>query len=309
MKKFKHNPRTLWDNHFMKLAVIPYVLWTYIISRQRKPFLTSFKLTHRCNLCCQQCPFYKMPGGDLPFEQVKSLLHQLHSRGNRLVVFEGGEPLLWRDGDHDIDHILKIARRLFFSVGVTTNGTLPLNVNCDALWVSIDGFAETHNRLRGANIFNTVIENIRHSKHLRLFAHITANAENAEEIPDLITFLRPLVKGITLQFYYPYNHKDSLFLDFDRRSKLIAQVIDLKKQGYPILNSIPALNALRRNTWRCYDWLLDNANPDGSLVQGCYLKGRTDIDCLRCGFSPNTEISLAYRGNFQAIQAGIKIFL
>jgi MoaA/NifB/PqqE/SkfB family radical SAM enzyme len=293
----------------VKLKPIPYVLWTYLISRQRKPFLASFKLTYRCNLHCQQCPFYQKPEGDLPFDQVEQMLIQLHSRGSRLVVFEGGEPLLWRDGKRGINDIVAIAKKYFFSVGVTTNGTLPLDVLCDILWVSVDGLAETHNRLRGADIFDTVISNIQRSAHPRLFAHITANSENAAEIPDLIRFLHPIVRGITLQFYYPYNQKDALFLDFNRRTTLIKSVITLKKQGYHILNSIPALKALQKNTWRCYDWLLDCANPDGKLNQGCYLKGRTDIDCSRCGFSPNTEISLAYHGSISAILAGIQIFL
>ncbi|HNR02252.1 MAG TPA: hypothetical protein PKK59_06940 [Anaerolineaceae bacterium] len=29
------------------------------------------------------------------------------------------------------------------------------------------------------------------------------------------------------------------------------------------------------------------------LQQECYLRGRADIDCSRCGFSPYAEVSLA----------------
>lgn len=288
---------------------IPYVLYTYLLTRQRKPFLASFKITHRCNLRCQQCPFYCLPDGDMPFEQVKTALDSLYQRGSRLIIFEGGEPLLWRDGNCTLNDILRLAKERFFSTGVTTNGTLPLDVASHVLWVSLDGLAETHNALRGAPVFHTIIENIRRSNHPRLFAHITANAVNATEIPDLIRFLKGLVRGITLQFYYPYHQRDELFLDFNRRTALIDTVIELKQSGYPILNSIPALRALQANTWRCHDWLLDNANPDGSLSQGCYLRGRADMDCTRCGFSPHTEISLAYQGNLPAILAGMKIFL
>lgn len=288
---------------------IPYVLYTYLLTRQRKPFLASFKLTHRCNLRCRQCPFYCLPGGDSSFEQVKTTLDRLYQRGSRLVVFEGGEPLLWRDGSHTINDILRLARGRFFSTGVTTNGTLPLDVASDVLWVSLDGLVDTHNALRGAPIFDTVLENIHRSRHPRLFAHITANSVNAAEIPELIRFLKGKVRGITLQFYYPYHQRDDLFLDFDRRAALLDAVIRLKQAGYPILNSSSALNAMKRNTWRCHDWLMDNVNPDGCLSQGCYLRGRADQDCVHCGFSPNAEISLAYQGNLRAILAGMKIFL
>lgn len=285
-----------------------YILQNYLLTR-RKPFLASFKLTYRCNLRCQQCPFCTMESPDPSFEQACRILDKLYQRGDRMVVFEGGEPMLWHDGDHRVHDLVRYARQRFFSVGMTSNGTLPLDVPTDVLWVSIDGLRETHNTLRGAPIFDQVIANARASTHPRLFAHVTVNAVNAAEIPALLPFLNGIFRGITLQFYYPYNHKDALFLDFERREHLLDQVIKLKHSGIHVLNSYAALQALKRNTWTCRDSLIDNANPDGSLQQGCYLKGRADIDCARCGFSPHTEISLACQGNLQAVQAGMRIFM
>ena len=122
------------------------------------------------------------------------------------------EPLLWRDGAYGFDDVARYARRRFDFVGVTTNGSLPLDVDTDAAWVSLDGLPPTHNRLRGAEIFERVVENIRASRHPRLYAHITANAQNHVEIPALVRFIRPLVKGITVQFYYPYGSENNLFL-------------------------------------------------------------------------------------------------
>ena len=73
----------------------------------------------------------------------------------------------------------------------------------------------THNHLRGAPIFSRVMDNIAKSQHPRLYAHITVNAVNAAEIPGLIRFLDGKVRGITIQFYYPYNHQDALFLSYN----------------------------------------------------------------------------------------------
>lgn len=42
----------------------------------------------------------------------------------------------------------------------------------------IDGFKETHNRLRGGDIFDGIIENIQRSANLKIFARITANNQN-----------------------------------------------------------------------------------------------------------------------------------
>ncbi len=76
------------------------------------------------------------------------------------------------------------------------------------------------------------------------------------EIPALIELLSHEVRGITIQFYYPYNQQDALFLDFDKREKLLEKIVQMKKNGYPILNSQAALQALKRNQWRCLDWLV-----------------------------------------------------
>jgi len=249
-----------------------------------------------------------MEAPDATFEQVKITLDRLYERGSRLVIFEGGEPMLWRDGDRRVHDLIRYARQKFFSVGMTTNGTLSLDVPSDILWVSIDGFAETHNRLRGAPIFDQVIANLRASNHPRLFAHVTVNATNAAEIPDLLQYIHPLVKGITHQFYYPYHQRDELFLDFGKRAALIDEIIHLKHHGLKVLNSTSALRALKANSWTCRDWLMDNADPDGTLNQGCYLKGRADIDCTSCGFSPHTEISLAFGGCLPAVRAGLRVF-
>ncbi|PKO15273.1 MAG: hypothetical protein CVU39_11760 [Chloroflexi bacterium HGW-Chloroflexi-10] len=291
----------------IRLFQYAYILKNYVF-QQRQPFLASFKITYRCNLTCQQCPFYNLESTELSYEQACTTLDILYQRGNRMVIFEGGEPYLWKDGEYHLADLVNYARRLFFSVGITTNGTLPLHTTADVLWVSLDGLTETHNRLRGAPIFERVLHNIQACQHPRLYAHITINAINAAEIPHLVRFLNGKVRGITIQFYYPYNRQDALFLDFERRATLLDELILLKHSGLPILNSTAALHALKRNTWRCDDHLIDNANPDGTFSQGCYLKNRTDIDCSKCGFSPHTEISLACRGNVGSILAGRRIF-
>jgi MoaA/NifB/PqqE/SkfB family radical SAM enzyme len=286
-----------------------HILNKYILRRQdRAPYLASHKLTYRCNLRCAQCPYYKMQAPDPTFSEVTKTLDDLYTQGIRIVIFEGGEPMLWHDGDHTIADVVKAARGKFDCVGMTTNGTLSLDVPTDVLWVSIDGFADTHNRLRDGQIFDRIMENIATSQHPRLFAHITINTVNAPEVPDLVRFLSERVKGITVQFYYPYNHEYALYLDHPARGELIAILRDLKDQGFPLLNSHTSLQNMDRGGWRCDDWLIANANPDGSITQGCYVKGRDDIDCDKCGFTPHTEIAMAYQGKLDAVRAGIEIF-
>lgn len=296
-----------------RISLAADVLFHHLLTSRRRPFLASYKLTYRCNLRCQQCPFVDYAGPDPSYADVCHVLDQMRARGDRVVVFEGGEPLLWKDAAREpactFADVVRYARARFACVGVTTNGTLPLDgIETDVLWVSVDGFAETHNRLRQAPIFERVIEHIRSATHPRLYAHITANAENAAEIPDLARYLSTLVKGITVQFYYPYGPDDRLFLPWEERRRLLDALTALKKDGVPILNSTAALTALRDNGWRCRPWLIDCANPDGTLWQGCYLQGRAEMNCAKCGFAPYTEISLAFGGDPRAVLAGMKIF-
>jgi len=66
-------------------------------------------------------------------------LETLYHLGTRIIIFEGGEPLLWRDGVYHLHDLILYARRYFLRIAVTTNGTLPLDLPSHILWVSLDG--------------------------------------------------------------------------------------------------------------------------------------------------------------------------
>ncbi|MHB9094356.1 MAG: radical SAM protein [Eubacteriales bacterium] len=274
----------------------------------KRPILAGIKLTHRCTLKCRQCPYWQRPQPDLGWERVVEIMPELYKRGIRIVILEGGEPLLWKDGNHDINDIFREARKYFFCVGVTTNGTLPLDIPSDIIWVSIDGLRDTHDRLRGTS-FDRIINNIQKSKHPKIFANITINRLNHNEVPEIIRFLTPLVKGITIQFFYPYPESEDLLLTWEERAKVLDILISLKKEGYPVTDSVLALETLKNNSWVCEPWMIANVEPDGTFNQGCYLKNRTvdDNPCRLCGFAAHTEISLAYQLHWSAIVAGKEI--
>ena len=275
---------------------------------QRRPLLGGIKLTHDCNLSCIHCPFRKRKGPSLSFQQALTSLKTLHDWGVRILIVEGGEPFLWRDGEFALSDIVTEARRLFFTVGVTTNGTFPIETGCDIVWVSVDGLRATHDRIRGVS-FDKIMSNIESSSHPKIYAHITINSLNWKEIPDLVTFLSSRVRGITVQFHYPYSDVDEdLFLPFDQRRQVLDAMMCQKRQGLPIADSLACLEALKGNRWKCRPWMIASVDPTGSLTHGCYLQGRGEISCERCGFSAHTEISLAYNGVAQAILAGNRIF-
>lgn len=274
---------------------------------RKRPLLTGFKLTDRCNLRCRVCPFWQRETREMSFAQVKDVLRHLYQSGVRLMILEGGEPFLWRDGPHQLEDVVAESKKLFFCTGIVTNGLIPIETKADVVWVSVDGLRESHNYNRGPT-FDKVIANIQGSRHPRLFASVTINSVNWQEIPDLVRFLSDKVKGITIQFYYPYEGTEDLSLSPVDRREVLDQIIELKRAGYPVSDSIPALAALRDNSWRCFPWLISSVEPDGQVTFGCYLMNRAAVNCARCGFAAHTEISMAYDWNPAAIYAGATIF-
>ena len=274
---------------------------------KKKPLLAGFKITYRCTLKCRICPFWKMEPIDISYENALKVMDTLLQKGVRLLIFEGGEPFSWRDGKYRLDALVRYAKQKFFRVGITTNGTVPINTSADVVWVSIDGLKDTHDKNRG-KCFDRVISNIKATSHPQLLVNTTITRLNYHEIPELVKFVAPLVKGITIQFYYPFPNSEDLWLPEQKRILVLEQLIDLKKQGYPILDSVSTLQGLKKNTWRCHDWLIASAEPDGRLTIGCYLKNRAEISCEKCGFAAHTEISKAYDLNLGAILVGQKTF-
>jgi MoaA/NifB/PqqE/SkfB family radical SAM enzyme len=69
------------------------------------PLIASLKLTHSCNLACRACPFHAragLPGSHMSYDLAVRSLETLKGMGCPIVIFEGGEPLLWQDGSRSL---------------------------------------------------------------------------------------------------------------------------------------------------------------------------------------------------------------
>jgi MoaA/NifB/PqqE/SkfB family radical SAM enzyme len=276
---------------------------------RRAPLMGGVKLTHRCNLACVHCPFRVREAPSLSFAQAVAAMRTLHDWGVRILIFEGGEPLLWRDGAYSLDDVVAEAKKRFYSVAVTTNGTFPIETAADLVWVSIDGLRETHDRIRGKS-YDRIVAHLDACTHPRVYAHVTVNTLNWQEVPALVRHLAPRVKGVTVQFHYPYDELASeLFLPFETRRRVLDELIAMKRAGLPVANSYACLRALKDNRWTCRPWMIASVDPTGECTHGCYVKGRGDISCAQCGFSAHTELSLAYNGVIESILVGHRFFL
>ncbi len=314
--EYKKSPDKL-KKKFSKAKQISYFLKYAVKSRIspkfKSPLMCGLKLSYRCNLRCRHCPFWrKKKPAQLDYRGAVEILEKLYSDGVRIVIFEGGEPLLWNDKKENkyINDIVEYAKKYFFSVGITTNGTLPFKAaDPDIMFVSIDGFEKTHDRIRGKS-FKKIIKNIDDpGNDLKIIANICISKLNFHEVPELIKFLAGKVRGITIQFFYPYPGTGDLRLGNQQKIAVLEELSGLKREGYPLMDSHECFRRMGRNTWKCHNYLMSSVDPDGKIIYGCYLKERVEnISCSDCGFAAHCEISLAYQFNPGALQAAKRIF-
>jgi len=248
----------------------------------------------------------------MSFEKVIEILGHLKSEGVRIVIFEGGEPMLWKDeaSGRDISHVIDHANKMFYFTGITTNGTMDLSaVSPDIFFISIDGLDETYSSIRGAG-FKRIVSNIeKNNKNKKIIANICISRVNLEQITAIVRFLNEIVFGITIQFFYPYEGLPDLKLSGQERISVLDELLALKSAGYRILDSYSCLKKMRLNTWRCSDFLVANVEANGIISYGCYLKNRVEnVSCRDCGFAVHCEISLAYNLDVSAIRAAKNIF-
>jgi MoaA/NifB/PqqE/SkfB family radical SAM enzyme len=306
--------RKLKTTHFPWPIDLSWFLLQRKILGRELPLLASFKVTYHCNLACRACPFHLRSDDEnaqMSWNTAIGALESLHRFGTRMVVFEGGEPLLWHDGSYRLHDLVLYARKNFLRVAVTTNGTLPLDVPCHTLWVSLDGLKETQDSLR-SNSFDLICSNIKKTRHPRVFIHCTLNRHNWRDVESLAKWVQkmPTLKGMTVQFFYPYNQgEDDLSLLPEERRAVIKNLLELKKSGLPILNSAGRLKAMVENRWSCHDDILINVDPDGTITKGCYVKSRGEINCDDCGFTPVAEASGALDLIPGSLYAGWQLFL
>ncbi len=274
------------------------------------PVLAGYKITNRCNLRCAHCPYWSRVGRESSYETVVRTMERLRAMGVKILILEGGEPLLWRDGNKTIEDVANGAQRLFPSVCMTTNGTLPWDgLPLDRVWVSVDGPPRVHDAIRGAGAFERTIRNMERYLPRRAYVSTTVNQTNASSIREMLRILEELTAGVTIQFHYPYDGlPDPLFVPPEERAVILDELLTMKRAGLPVANSAASLTDMKRSPWTCNDGLLANAEPDGTIMHGCYLKNRGEADCRSCGFAAHNEMSLAFAGRLESIRTGMEIF-
>lgn len=161
-----------------------------------KPLLLHYYLTNKCNSKCSFCTIWnENPKIDAAAKDVLRNLKHARKAGCSFVDFTGGEPLL----HYDLPVFLKQAKRLGFITSVTTNCILfksranELAGLVDLLHFSIDSENEDqHNKLRGVDCYQDVIDSIKIAKQLKLAPDLlyTYNDDNIDSVNGVYKIAR-----------------------------------------------------------------------------------------------------------------------
>lgn len=266
--------------------------WDFFIARQNRPFVLGLVITDICNLSCKHCRVANIQRISMSFEEIRHILQAQFNQGIRYLYLEGGEPYLWQDGKYRLGDVIDLAKQIgYFRVHVYTNGTVPLIMNPDFTWVSIDGLGKTFTEIRGIDVEH-VLRHIR-TFHGKFGIVFTVNTINHQHIREFLAFMKKDFPGVRVMFYFhtPYYGVDYLLLSKEQKQRVIDNLIKHMKAGFPVMNSVAGLKAMASgnyfhptNLWRVIDL--------NGEYQCCRAYGNPEV-CENCGYSTCAEIVLA----------------
>jgi len=294
----------------MSFLYLPFWFFRTRILGQKIPLVTVIFITDQCNLQCKHCCVYAQNGvKKKSYEQIKTELKKAHKMGARFVDFEGGEPTLWKEGDYDINSLMRLAREIgFFSATLTTNAILPFSDSeADSIWVSLDGLGKYHDAVRGEGAFDKLVKNIETANHKNLSVNMTVSKLNVDSLDETIEFAKnnPHINSISINLMMPYPGIEHYKLDWETRLAVIDKIIAYKKKGYPIMNSVSGLKKMKSRTFKKYCWVSNFVTIDGEFLPDC--GGSAHGLCEECGFCMAGEMNSVMTLKPDTIFAGMKL--
>ncbi len=246
------------------------------------PIAVNYDLTWQCNLRCNHCYFQssvkelygKIPGNNNELDDQKWLqIFKYHRKlGIRSAALTGGEPTLRMN-------LIQKAVEIFPSVQIASNGIIKLPIfkvkKQPIYWVSLDGNKETHNKIRGANIFDKVIDNIKNDK--RVLISTTITKMNYKEIQEVVKIGYDIgVSGLFFLTYTGYPN-DPLLL----KGEILKKVT---KSIYKLLREYGDFLLISKKMWELY--------INKEFVSSCIFKR----DRVKC-YYPNGRRKFCVMGN------------
>ena len=245
------------------------------IARDKKPISFSFNNTERCQSRCITCNGWKTPASvmdeELTIDEWKKILFNIHNwMGNYQFIVSGGEPFL-RD---DVFEMAEYASSLGDTVNIVTNGlALPdklekvLNSAFTNITFSLNAVKNpcTHNISRGRDdAFQRTMDSIQTLNYMNkhndghrwknIFLSTVVMPSNLDELRPIAEFCRVEGIGVSYQlmdngdaFSTAVNSEEQIYGKDTKTAAIdaIEEIINLKKEGYPVCNGFEQLKAFK----------------------------------------------------------------
>jgi len=291
---------------------LPYWFFQVRFLGKRKPLQTVLFISDECNLSCKHCTIFNNLNPTVKsIDQIRDDLLYSYKLGSRFIDFEGGEPMIWRDGDNDINNLIALAKEIgFFSTTVTTNAQIDFkNCAADSIWVSMDGIGKYHDNIRGEGSFAKLEKNIANSNHKALSVNMVINSQNYSNVEEAIVYVKqnPAIKSISLNFHTPYSGTEELFLDWDLRCQVIDKIIEMKRKKFPIMNSESGLKIMKNLNFKKVCWICNFILTDGTRLNECV--GKSYNMCEKCGLCMAGEMRCVWNLKPDTILSGLNLRL
>jgi MoaA/NifB/PqqE/SkfB family radical SAM enzyme len=252
-----------------------------------KPLVVSYCVTAHCNLNCRYCEDFgarrnpSLETDALSLADAERVLAIIRGATDSLIL-TGGEPLLYRDLEALIDHARHKLR--FRSLTLLTNGLLlpkheGLLPHINRLVVSLDtvdpdAWDQTLRAAPGTaqKIIDAVAVTARRQAEadFRLVIHCVVTPETLPAARDVLDFCveHNIIFSCSPQSVNNWPRYELLVSD--EYLAFVAEVVDLKRSGAPILGSLPYLRLMRDfKPYSCYPLLAPRVMPDGTLAYPC----------------------------------------
>jgi Fe-coproporphyrin III synthase len=275
------------------------VLAKWLLTRQ--PTSVALDITHRCNLKCVHCYWWKQEHPEeLDDAGMIALMKGLRARGLRAALLYGGEPTLRPD-------ICREAGRIFDSTLAFTNGTNGFPELENGQWVlSLEGPRQVNDRLRGEGVYDLALKNLQKAVKPPI-VHTTLTLLNMDCMEEFIREMIDLpIKGIGFSFYTPLKGTDEsgLFIPLRQRDRLALRLVSLREKYGERVGFTRAMAQQVLTYGHFNRWNRQSTCPVSRRVKCFRSDGRPkvctygdDADCSRCGCAA----VVAYRGAFKPI--------
>ncbi|MFH0979286.1 MAG: radical SAM protein [Candidatus Woesearchaeota archaeon] len=212
---------------------------------KKTPIKVIHYITSSCNLHCGFCLAEELKREhDLTTIEIKRCMNEFKAAGTQVWDFEGGEPLLRRDIDEIIEHACKLG----FVVTITTNGILvdkhiKALRKADFINISVDGPREIHNKIRGANCFDTIIKNIDElvNNGIRPTINMVVCKENLREMDYMVKLAIEHKCKIDFSLVVAnLEHIEPYTLTKEEVEKAVRKILELKAKHPKTVNCSPS---------------------------------------------------------------------